>query len=587
MSSVDRTRPLHRRQALQLGATLVAATPLLQAMDEPPPAPEAAPEAPSPGDFGDFAASIAATFVQGDPPPPPALGVIALNRLAWGPRPGDPVTSLEAFNALGADDVSRLTAFVDQQLNPAAIPDPDCDARLAAAAANLPSLNQSLTQLWQNYYLTSGADRNRPVRDVRNATLIRALFSRRQLFETVVEFWHNHFSIFAWDGAYAGATWPSYDRDVIRAHALGNFRQLLGAVAKSTAMLYYLDNFINQDGDPNENYAREVIELHTLGAENYLGVGDQNTVPGYPIAPIGYVDDDVYEATRCFTGWRVNNGATGTTGNTGTFQFYAQWHDRFQKTVIGRYFPENRGIEDGEEALDLLATHPGTARFICRKLIRRFITDQPPQSLVDSAAAVFAAQSAAPDQIKQVLRHILLAPEFRATWGQKLKRPVEVALSALRAVTADFVPDAGGNTSFWSAYDAMGQPMFGRRSPDGYPDLKEDWINTSSFLYRWRLINNVLENPLGGVSANLGGMPADRNTPNLIADYWISRLLGRAMDDPAHRAEVVKIMQGWSSPSPTVTPVYQPDQVMAATDINNRLRRMAALILMSPEFQWR
>jgi hypothetical protein len=162
-----------------------------------------------------------------------------------------------------------------------------------------------------------------------------------------------------------------------------------------------------------------------------------------------------------------------------------------------------------------------------------------------------------------------------------------VTLSALRAVTADFAPDSGGNSSFWGSYDAMGQPMFGRRSPDGYPDVKEDWISTSSFLYRWRLINNVLENPLGGVSANLGGMPADRNTPNLIADYWIARLLGRAMDDPAHRAEVAKIMQGWSSPSPTVTPVYQPDQVMTTTDISNRLRRMVALILMSPEFQWR
>lgn len=578
---------LTRREALTLGAALIAAAPFLQAQDDAPPDTITEPETGS-GELPEgVTLSIAGAYPQAGPPSAPALAIIALNRLAWGPRPGDPVTSVDAFNALGADDVSRLNAFVDQQLNPAAIVDSDCDTRLANAAANLPSLGKSLTQLWNDYYRASGADRNRPVKDVRNAALLRALYSRRQLQEVLVEFWHNHFSIYAWDFAYAGATWASYDRDVIRPHVFGNFRQMLGAVAKSTAMLYYLDNYINQDGDPNENYAREVIELHTLGAENYLGVGDQNTVPGFPDAPIGYVDDDVYEATRCFTGWRVNNGTSGTTGNDGTFQFYSQWHDRFQKRVVGRYFPENRGMEDGEEVLDTLAFHPGTARFICRKLCRRLVHDNPPQSLVDAAAAVFSAKKNDPDQLKEVVRLIATSAEFRTTWGEKLKRPNEAIVSALRAVNAEFVPDANSNGSFWSSYDAIGQQMFGRRSPDGYPDFKDDWISTTSFLYRWRLINNVLENPIAGVSVSLTGMPADRNTPNLIADYWIDRLLGRPMDDPAHRAEVVTILRGWSSPSPTVTPVYGPDQVMSSTDINNRLKRMVALILMSPEFQWR
>ncbi len=573
------TRRPGRRALLKLGAALTAAAPLTQAQTPPPEAD------PGPVPAGDF--TIAGAFLAADPPPAPALGVIALNRLAWGPRPGDPVTSLEAFNLLGADDTARLTAFVDQQLAPAAIPDPDCDARLAAAAANLPSLGKTLSQQWADYYVASGGDRTRPVRDVRNASLIRALYSRRQLQEVLVEFWHNHFSIYAWETGFGSATWASYDRDVIRPHVLGNFRQLLGVVAKSPAMLYYLDNYINQDGDPNENYAREVIELHTLGAENYLGVGDQAAVPGFPAAPVGYVDDDVYEATRCFTGWRINNGSTGTLANNGTFQFYSNWHDRFQKRVLGQYFPENRGIEDGEEALDLLAAHPGAARFICRKLCRRLVGDAPPQTLVDAAAAVFTAKAADADQLAAVVRTIVLSPEFTSTWAAKVKRPVEAILSGLRAVNAEFTPDAGGNTALWGAYDAMGQPMFGRRSPDGYPDTKEDWLHTTSFLYRWRLINNLLEGAVSGVAVSLAGMPADRNTPTLIVDYWINRVLGRPMDDPAHRDELITLMRGWATPTPTVTPVYGPDQVMTTTDINNRLRRMVALLLMAPEFQWR
>lgn len=237
--------------------------------------------------------------------PLPALSVIALNRIAYGPRPGEFDTG--TFNGqLGTTDFEKLTSFVDWQLNPLAISDTTCDAKLAAA--NLPALNKTLTQQWTDYLNTPNADRTRPVQDVITAAFLRAVYSRRQLLEVLVGFWHDHFNIYAWDYSYASATWAHYDRDVIRANALGNFRQLLQAVATSPAMLFYLDNYINQAGGPNENWARELFELHAMGAENYLGVAEQASVPGYPDAPIGYVDADVYEATRCFTGWRVNDG---------------------------------------------------------------------------------------------------------------------------------------------------------------------------------------------------------------------------------------------------------------------------------------
>ncbi len=528
----------------------------------------------------------------------PPLAVIALNRLAFGPRPGDAYTSLDAFNALpGADDVERLTNFVDQQLSPNFAADTEVTNRLAAAAANLPSLNLTPSQLWATYQVPASVpDRVKPVRDVRTATLIRALYSRWQLFEVLADFWHNHFSIYAWDYSYAGATWGSYDRDVIRANTLGNFYNLLVAVAQSTAMLYYLDNFLSRDDGPNENWARELFELHTLGAENYLGVQDppSDDYPGYPGFTKGYVDRDVYGATSSFTGWRINNGASGTAANNGTFQYYDAWHWPYGPIVLRQQIPDYDGVNAGFKVLRLVADHPGTARFICHKLCRRLIGDHPPDTLVEAAAIEFYNRRLDSDQIKQVVRFIVLSNEFRTTWGEKIKRPHEAIFSVLRGVNANLVVDAGGTSSFWSAFDQIGQPMFGRRSPEGYPDVKEAWMGTTSLLYRWRLTNGLMENSYWsatsgtGLNTDLTGINVGgANTPNSIADFWINRLLGRPMDDATHRAEVVKIMQGWSSPSPTVTPVYGPDEVMSVTSINTRLKRMVAVICMSPEFQWR
>ena len=547
----------------------------------------------------------------------PPISVIALNRLAWGPKPGDTNTSIEAFNALGADDGTRLSAYVTQQLDPTFVATADdADTRLTAAAANLPSLGLSLPQLWTTYYTPQNATRTRPTQDVRVAALIRAVFSRRQLYEVLVDFWHNHFSIYAWGNDYASATWATYDRDVIRPNALGNFHALLQGVAQSTAMLYYLSNYISQGALFNENWGRELMELHTLGVENYLGPKDPTSVPADPASPlglaVGYVDNDVYEAARCFTGWRINNGQSGAPGNDGTYFYYQQWHDRANKLFLKQYIPADQAQEqDGKHVLDLLAQHPGTARFVVRKLWRRLISDNvpapgTPNALFDAVVKTFSNNWQAPNQIQLVVQQLLLGvpasgstlaipSPFGTTWGEKIKRPHEVLYSALRTVGADIKVDGAGLSTLWTSYDAMGQQQFGRRSPDGYPDVHDAWTNTTSMLYRWRTISNLLENAFYNPTA-LTGVQVDNNallaassvnTPSSLADFWIARTLGRAMDDPAHRAQIVTLLQGWDTGNPATSakPIYATDAVMAPADIANRLRRMIAVILMAPEFQ--
>jgi uncharacterized protein (DUF1800 family) len=507
------------------------------------------------------------------PPPLPPLEVIALSRLTFGVRPGD----REAFRALGANPPAQLQAYIDQQLDPASIDDSACDARLQAAAFT--TLNKSLAQLWADHVVnnTQGwAYRILPAEETEKATFLRAVYSQRQLFELLVDFWHNHFNVYGWH-YYVSPILAQYDREVIRAHALGNFRQMLEAVATSTAMLFYLDNYISQAGGFNENFARELLELHTLGAENYLGVKDPFSVPvGADGVAVGYVDNDVYEAARCFTGWRVDYSSWEPgVGESGLFLYYAPWHDRANKFFLHKYLPADQpDLKDGRDVLDLLAYHPGTARHIARKLCRRLVSDYPPESLVQSAADEFLAHKQSPDQLKQVVRVIVLSAEFQAAWGQKVRRPFEAAVAMLRAANAEFTP----SDSFLWNFNNLGQPLFSRIPPDGYPDLKAAWIGTTSFLQRWRLCNQLVEGWIDGVTLDFSQqMPAERRTPIAITDYWIERLLGRPVHPLANRAELVSfVAQG-----------RNPDYDLPADLIAERVPRLAALILMTPDFQLR
>jgi uncharacterized protein (DUF1800 family) len=400
----------------------------------------------------------------------------------------------------------------------------------------------------------------RMVAELQTATVARAVMSERQLQEVMVDFWENHFNIFAGKGLdrYMLA---SYDRDVIRPHALGKFRDLLGAVAKSPAMLFYLDNWQSaaEPGRPvlaangrqlrrlglNENYGRELLELHTLGVDG------------------GYTQADVIAAARAFTGWTIDRPA-----RVGEFIFRPQMHDAGEKTFLGHTLKAGRGIEDGEEVLDILARSPATARFIATKLARRFVSDSPPPALVERAAATFTRTGG---DIRETLRTIVTSPEFFSTaaYKAKVKSPFELVVSALRAVGAE--PDSTPRTAQIIA--RLGQPVFGHRDPNGYPETGDAWINTGSILER----------------INFGLMMAAGRAPGVSLQQWAR---AEGLDTLSHDAQVDGIVRGilGGEASPDTRKVLEsgvnPLAANASTSANG-LSRIIGLALGAPEFQRR
>ena len=509
-------------------------------------------------------------------PPIPALEVLVFNRLAFGWRPGD----LEAFQKLPDAKDKKLQTWLEAQLNPEKLDDAVCDGKLK----DFESLPKSLEVSWTDYFknLDEKDDKKYqkmgiPTLETRLATITRMVFSQRQLLEVMVDFWHNHFNVHPERDDSIRPTFMSYDRDVIRANAFGNFRTLLEAVAKHPAMLRYLDNASSNRGGPNENYARELFELHTMGAENYRGVGRQRDVPGYSQGqPEAYVDDDVYEATRCFTGWRIDDN-TDEPGfqNTGQFAFFQPWHDRFQKTVLGRYMPPDQpATKDGQDVLDTLAAHPGTARYIARKLVRRLISDKPPQNVIDAAAKVFLDKKNAPDQIKHVIRSIVLSKEFAITWGEKIKRPLERFISGLRILETDLKLN---EDMLWTTY-YLGQAVFDHRPPDGYPDFREAWGSSSSLLRSWQFMNGLAHNWDDKFKSEVMKTNNERRKPVEIADFWLERLLGRKPHPLDIRDDLVKFL---ADNGDINQPISNDDA------LNWRVQSAVGFILMSPDFFWK
>lgn len=571
---------INRRDFLKLMGVFAGASAALTACaPDQPPGPQPTRVIPPP------------VFPTGVPPepvlPPVPLGVIVLNRMAYGPRPGD----VEAFNALGATDEERLRVYVSQQLNPDSIDDSEFEGRYAAAGFE--TLHKTQEELYHDHIANNPYDSNdetywewysKPAYELVEASFLRAVYSKKQLVEVLADFWHNHFNVYFWqdDGV---PLLVSYNRDVLRKHMLGNFRQMLEAVATHPSMLYYLNQNNSSDAGPNENFARELFELHTLGAENYLGVLDPNLVQkdANGIA-VGYVDNDVYEAARALTGWRVDDDIyeyEDGVEKTGRFLYYKPWHDRFNKLVLGKYIPPDQpDMQDGRDVLDLLAYHPGTARHISRKLARRFISDTPPESVVEAAAAVFMEYRNAPDQLKRVVETILLSSEFRSTWGAKIKRPLEAAIATMRALNTEFTRLPNGIQWMCSM---MGQAMFERRPPDGYPDVKEAWANTMSMLYRWNFAVAISENWMDDEEQQrtirtdiLGQTPPELRTAESLADFWIPRILNRPMSD-ADRQAVIAVM----------AQEYGTQEELPQDHIDYVLPGMVEVILMSPDFQWK
>ena len=509
-------------------------------------------------------------------PATPALEIVTFNRLAFGWRPGD----LAAFRKLPGNGSEKLRAWLEIQLSPEKIADQDCDARLA----NLESLSKPLEVAWSDYFKNLDEKDERkyqkmgiPTLEARLATITRMIYSQRQLLEVLVDFWHNHFNVHPERDDAIRPIFMSYDRDVIRANALGNFRVMLEAVAKHPAMLRYLDNASSNRGGPNENYARELFELHTLGAENYRGVGRQRDVAGYAQGqPEAYVDDDIYEATRCFTGWRIddNDDEVGFR-NTGGFKFFQPWHDRFQKTVLGLYLPPDQpGTRDGQDVLDALAAHPGTARYIARKLARRLISDKPPQSVIDAAAKVFLEKKDAPDQLKHVIRSIVLSKEFISTWSEKIKRPLERFVSGLRILESEIRLN---EDMLWSTY-YLGQAVFDHRPPDGYPDFREAWSASSGLLRSWQFMNGIAHNWDEKYKSDVMKTNADRRKPSEIADFWLERLLGRKPHPLEMRDDLVKFLSDNGDPNEAIS----NDEALKW-----RVESAVGFILMSPDFMWK
>ena len=403
----------------------------------------------------------------------------ALNRLTFGAGPGDHAR----ISAMGATGVQ---AFIEQQLAPEKMDDSLCD-RAIARFGDL--WNEPLAELYDE-------SDNILAPILRRLTLLRAIYSERQLLEVMCEFWSDHFNI---DPGKGDCRWskPHDDLAVIRTHALGNFRDMLAASALSPAMLWYLDGQANTrrtpDEKPNENYARELMELHTLGVHG------------------GYSQQDVMEVARCLTGWTVRAkkqaritanilnpfaSATGTDRRKpvqlpGDVHFVKEAHDDGVKRVLGHDIPAGLGARDLDRVIEIICAHPSTAQFIARKLCARFIADEPPQSAVDAVASAFSTSKG---DIKTMLRTLFATPEFAASTGVKFKRPFHFIVSALRATNASTDADR----PLLSYLERMGHVPFRWPTPDGYPAAANHWRAT--LLWRWNFALALANNQIGGTS---------------------------------------------------------------------------------------
>jgi uncharacterized protein (DUF1800 family) len=457
-----------------------------------------------------------------------------LNRIGFGPRPGD----VERVRAFG------LERYIDQQLHPERIPDTPVTARLSGLTTLAMSSREIADQIARpalearrdkkknaedakDAEGTKGAgndDRkpqmptpeqraaNRVMVDLSEQKVLRAVYSERQLQEVLTDFWFNHFNVDARKGQDRFML-TAYERDAIRPHVLGSFRDLLGATAKSPAMLFYLDNWMSVDPNGphqeprmtrrgfvrprpaqsqpqqganarrglNENYGRELMELHTLGVDG------------------GYTQKDVTEVARAFTGWTIDKPRQG-----GDFIFNPRLHDDREKVLLGHTIKAGGGISDGEQVLDILAKHPSTARFIATKLVRRFVSDTPPPALVDRTAARFRETNG---NLREVMRTILTSREFLSpdAYRAKVKTPFEFVVSALRATNAE-VSDA---QPVVRTLQQLGMPLYQCQPPTGYKDTADAWVNTGALVGRMNFAVALSSNRLPRTS--IGNLDALRD----------------------------------------------------------------------------
>ena len=442
-----------------------------------------------------------------------------LSRAAYGPWPGD----LDRVTAMGAE------AWLEEQLAPEQIDDTRCDLKA-----------RRFETLWHDP--GTCYEYKKPVlrEEITRHTILRAVYSKRQLFEVMVGFWTDHLNINLEKGDCIYLK-PSDDRLVIRAHALGRFRDLIRASATSPAMLVYLDGKENKKANPgdvpNENYARELMELHTLGVHG------------------GYTQNDVSEVARCLTGWRLR-----TRWEKGTVYFDPRLHDDGEKLVLGQVIPPGLGEMDLERVVDIVCDHPSTARHIATKLCRRFVSEEPPDSLVGRVASVFRETGG---DIKSTVRALIRSDEFKASVGAKFKTPFRYVVSCLRSVGADTHAHEG----VVQYLGRMGQGPFQYPTPDGYPDKEEPWLGT--LLWRWNFALALASNKLdasgvvaqpsavsiGLLAGAIGGTEQKGLEPSRLAAHFIGRaptaeetrpladyMAANGLQDDEHKAELVGLI---------------------------------------------
>jgi len=445
---------------------------------------------------------------------------LALNRLTFGPR----VEERARFQEIG------LRAWVEEQLAFGSISDFDCELQLQpfkSLGMDANELEGISNGLFEDY------DRETIPNELRQATLMRQVYSRRQLYELMVEFWSDHFNIYVEKGNCFYLKTVD-DREVIRKHALGSFRDLVWASAHSPAMLIYLDNQANEKSAPNENYARELMELHTLGVDG------------------GYTQQDVMELARCLTGWNVKDHFW-----LGDFVFKEDLHDTGTKNVLGLNIT-SAGIKEAEQVIETLVMHPSTALFISTKLARRFIADDPPHEIIEQATQTFLNTNG---DIKSVLRVILL--DGLPLAQPKYKRPVNFVTSALRMTNTE--TDGAAPQDYLLR---MGQTYFGWPTPDGYPDRSEPWQN--NLMPRWQFAFELIRSEITGTSPNLNSLLDVFSADSLQddVDSLTSLLLGAPLERLARDKLIDSVTSAGASPEET-------------------LQIVAAGILASPAFQWR
>ena len=442
-----------------------------------------------------------------------------LNRLTYGP------TLVERTRVAN----SGIHGWIEEQLDWESID--DGAARLCLRRFD--SINREANELYS-------WEPEQVVADLRGATILRQVYSQRQIYELMVEFWSDHFNI-SLDKEDCWWLKPVDDRTVIRPHALGNFRDLLWASAHSPAMLVYLDNQANEKSHPNENYARELMELHTLGVDG------------------GYSQHDVMELARCLTGWRVKNSFWN-----GDFTFDKAAHDDGPKWILGQSIEPNRQGE-AEEVVERLATHPSTARHIARKLAQRFLGDHPPTEIVQQAENAFRQSDG---DIRATLRPILLDGVANTLLQPKYKRSLNFVLSALRQLHSQ----TDGGPSLHEALSQMGQLSFAWPTPDGFPDEDALWAN--NLMPRWRFALDLVTGGISGSEIALAGLfqrPASNakiDEPDNQLDQLAMLLLGQSLPTGLHQ-NLVRTL------APT------------GADEDDTARLFAAALVASPAFQWR